>query len=403
VGARSGVIRAGAVVAIAAGVVLGSALPGAAVPVGTVATFPSWNVTGSSTAYGGTAAFASPTLPNPTLTSTSASITTASGASAFLGPTTAFGTEFTSTRAQPYLTVRPGSASPVSTIGSVPNSVTTIDFGSTAPAAGWGFALGDVDADWVFVQAFHADGSAASVPELGERGTGNYCDTSPKPSTCAGVVAPFDVPNWTDQTASTPKTYSTGTITYSAATVYGNFADTVGAYIWFVPDPSVRRITLTYGALTGSPVFQLWLTQPAPTTTISGTVTLDQPGAAIPSGTAVQLNAADGTPVTDRSGDPVTVPVAANGDYTIDTEQRSAYQLQVLPPTGYAQPSAITVAALSAAVTAPAITLDPAAATAAPAAAPTLAESGVDAAPLAALALLLLLAGVAAMVATARR
>jgi hypothetical protein len=398
VGALSAGIRAGAVAAIAAAAVLSSALPVAAVPAGTVATFPTWNVTGSSNAYSGSAAFASPTLPSPTITSDSASIVGATGASAFLGPATAFGTEFTSTRSQPYLTIRPKSASPVSVIGSVPNSTTTIDFGATAPAAGWGFALGDIDADWVYVQAFDALG--ASV-DPGERGTGNYCDTSPKPSSCGGIVAPFDVPNWTAGTAATPKTYSTGTITYSAQTVYGNFTDTVGAYIWFQPPANVRRITLLYGALTGSPVYQLWLTQPAPTTTISGTVTT--PGG-VPAGTQVQLEAADGTPVTDRGGDPVTVPVDGSGAYSIDTEQRTAYQLQVLPPSGYARPAAVTVAALGPNVAAPSITMDPVTTTApaAPAATPELAESGVDAWPLAALTLLLLLGGGAALFATHR-
>jgi hypothetical protein len=256
VGARRG-IRAGIIGAIATGVLLIAASPASAVPPGTIGTFPTWTVTGASTAYTGAASFTSPTLSSPTITSDSAQITTATGASAYLGAGTTFGADLGSTRAQPYLTIRPKSAAPMSNLASaVPGpSTTTIDFGATAPAAGWAFALGDIDADWVFVQGFDAGGAPVPVADLQERGVGNFCASTPKPSTCAGVNAPFDAPNWTGAAApATPNTYSTGQIQYSASTVYGNFADTVGAYVWFQPAADVRKITLLYGALTGSPV-----------------------------------------------------------------------------------------------------------------------------------------------------
>jgi hypothetical protein len=399
-------IRAGVVGALAAGAVLVGVLPASAVPNGTIGTFPTWTVNGASTAYTGTAAFSSPTLPSPTITSDSAQITTATGASAYLGASTAFGTEFGSTRAQPYLTIRPNTGGPAPVPASLSNptpSVTTIDFGASAPAAGWGFALGDIDADAVFVQGFTAAGGAPVDPALlHEQSTGNYCDTSPKPATCAGVNAPFDIPHWvTDPLGEAAP--ATPQITWSRGTVYGNFADTTGAYVWFKPDASIRKLTLTYYAVNGSPVYQLWLAQPAPTTTISGTVELDgqAPGSAVPAGTSVQLNAADGTPVTDVDGDPVTAPVdAATGAYSFVTEQRAAYQLQVLPPSGYQTPAPITVVATGAAVTAADVALDPAA-TAPAATGPALAESGVDAAGALVAGLTALVLGVGLL--TARR
>jgi hypothetical protein len=393
-------VRASAVVAIAAGAVLaGGGAASAALPGGTIGTFPTWSIGGSSNAYTGTAQFASPTLVSPTVTSDSASITVASGASAYLGAGTGFGAEFGATRAQPYLTIRPQSASPATTLSPAPAySTTTIDFGAAGPAAGWGFAVGDIDADWVQVVGYDAGGAQVVPGDLGEHGGANYCVTTPKPSTCSGVTT-FDQPNWTG-TGSVTKTWTTGTITYSADTVWGNFDDTVGAYDWFTPLPSVHRIELRYGPVNGSPVFQLWIAQPAPTAAISGTLSV--PGtASVPSGTSVQLESADGTPVAGLDGDPVTTPVAADGSYTITTEQRTAYQLQVLPPAGYQQPAAITVTAATAAVAAPAITMDPTPPAAPAPPRPELAESGIDPGPLPAIAIGLLVLGAAAIVVTA--
>lgn len=380
-----------------------------AVPAGTIGTYPTWTVGGTANAFSATAAFASPSLPDPAITSDSAALQSASGASAFLGPGTSFGQEFGTTRSQPYLTLRPRSGSPAPTppsVGTPPPSTTTIDFGATAPAAGWGFALGDIDADWVFVRAYDANGVQLPVSALGERAVGNYCDSTPRPSACTGTVAPYDVPNWV--TTPTTVAYGASSITWAPGTVYGNVADTAGAYAWFTPDAAVRRIVLSYGALSGSPVFQLWVSQPAPVTTISGTVSLgDRPGAAVPPGTAVQLDDADGTPVTALDGDPVQVPVDAQGAYAIETEQRDAYRLTVIPPAGYAAPAPILVSpATGAAVAVAPIALAPVAAPPAPAAvdpAAELAPTGVDALPAAVVAGILLLVGSAVLVTRRRR
>jgi hypothetical protein len=372
-----------AIVIAAGGLVIGAGMPAVAVPAGTIATFPTWTTGGSPGAFDATADFASPTLADATITSTSATMTVASGASSYLGAGTSFAAEYGTARAEPYLTLRPASASPAPTppaIGTPPESVTTITFPS-APAPGWGFALGDIDADWAFLVP--RDGSSAPLAPalLGEQGTGNYCQASPKPSSCAGTPG-TDVPNWT----ATGTTVDYGTpgapdpITWAAGTVYGNVTDTTGAYIWFMPDPSVRSVEIHYGALSGSPVFQLWLVAPAPATTITGTVQLDTPGA-VPAGTSVELESADGTPVADLDGDPVAVPVDPSGAFTITTEQRDQYRLVVDPPAGFTAPPATIVAANTAVVTADPITIAaaPPGTTPGTPPAPELAATGIDA------------------------
>ncbi|GAB3807516.1 hypothetical protein GCM10028798_32190 [Humibacter antri] len=347
-------------------------------------------MSGTANAFTGTATFISPTDADATVTTDSVSVSTPTGESAFLGANTAFGQEFGSTRKQPYLTLRPRSGSPAPTPPSTttpPPSTTTVMFGSQ-PAAGWGFAVGDIDADWVFIQPLDAAGNVLSTSDLGEQGTGNYCqNAAPKPSVCAGASAPYDVPNWVPGPNPVTVTYGSTTIAYSPGTLYGNVADTAGAYAWFLPSSAVRGIRLRYGALSGSPNYQLWLAQPAPTATISGTVALGGADASqpVPPGISVELQSSDGTPVAGIDEAPVTVPVQSDGSYQIVTEQRDAYRLAVDPPAGFDAPAPITVPALASEVTAPAIAMVPTATTpsvspiasATPAA--ELAESGSDA------------------------
>jgi hypothetical protein len=156
-------------------------------------------------------------------------------------------------------------------------------------------------------------------------------------------------------------TYGTTSITYTPGTVYGNIKDTAGAYAWFMPTTAVRGIRLLYGALSGSPNYQLWLAQPAPTATITGQVALGGADASqpVPPGTNVELQSSDGTPVMAIDDAPVTVPVQPDGTYSIVTEQRDEYQLAVLPPAGFDPPPPIVVPALTANVTAPEIVVVP--------------------------------------------
>ncbi|MGA0567507.1 hypothetical protein ACO2Q7_09255 [Rathayibacter sp. KR2-224] len=403
-------VKAFMILAVSAAAIAVGALPASATPPGTIGTFPTWSPLSSSVP--GTATFASPTDANAVVSTDAATASVASGSSAFLGSNTGFGQDFGSTRAQPYLTLRPKSGSPAPNPPSVTTpapSTTTVMFGSQ-PASGWGFAVGDLDADWVFIQPLDASGNDLPTAELGEQGTGNYCDNaSPRPSACSGATAPYDVPNWVPGPGSVPVAYGSTTITYSPGTLYGNFNDTSGAYAWFLPSSQVHGIRLVYGALNGSPVYQLWLAQPAPTATIAGTVALggSDAGQPVPSGTSVELQSADGTPVAALDGSPVEVPVQSDGSYQIVTEQRQEYQLAVVPPAGFDPPAPITVTALASEVTAPQIVVAPTAATqptptatATPAA--ELAESGSNAAPwLLASVAMLVLGG--ALVSQARR
>lgn len=367
-----------------------------AVPPGTIGTYPTWNVTGSAGSFSGTANFASPSMPNPTVQTNSSSVSTPSGESAYLGANTGFGQDFGSTRKQPYLTLRANGTGPAPTPPSTTTpapSLTTIDFGAAGPAPGWGFVLGDIDADWVFVRGYDATGAQLPVSALGMQSTGNYCENaSPKPSVCSGTAAPFDVPNWVPGPNNVTVPYGSSSISYAPGTVYGNVSDTSGAYIWFTPTAAVTKITLLYGALNGSPNYQLWLAQPAPMTTITGTVVV--PGGSVPPDTSVQVNDADGTPVEALTGDPLTVPVQPDGSFSIETEQRPDYQLVVVPPAGFDAPPPVIVPATSASVVAPTMTVTPVASTPTPTptvstpSSPeptdqsgTLADSGSDVAP----------------------
>ena len=104
---------------------------------------------------------------------------------------TPFGQVYGSSQNKGYLNLRPAADNAASP------SITTYTFASPTPAAGWGFVLGDVDADQVLVRATGPGGAAVAVGDLGFQGVFNYCDVpSPRPGSCSGVAAPFDLPTW---------------------------------------------------------------------------------------------------------------------------------------------------------------------------------------------------------------
>lgn len=336
---------AGAILTIVAASALALAGSSAAGAVGAneVGVFPSWSTAGASGSYTGTAEFpASAGFPGVTVGSDSTTIKAPSGETAFLGASTAFGQNFGSSRSQPYLYV--------SSATGQANSTTTLTFNG-APPPGWGFALGDVDADWVFVQAFADAAQTAPLPigDLGFQGVGNYCANVPKPSTCAGSGPFTDQPTW----ITTPTTI--GGINYVPSTLAGGGSDTAGAYGWFTPSSTIRSLKLTFGVQSGFPIYQLWLASPAPATTITGTVAIEDapPGTAVPAGTVAVLDNADGTPVLAIDETPVTVPVQPDGTYTFTTEQRPSYQIAIDPPPGYTAPAPMTVVANTATVAVP--------------------------------------------------
>ncbi|MFB9643506.1 hypothetical protein [Agromyces lapidis] len=408
-------------------VLVGVAAPASAVdPATEIGAYADWTVGGTAGAFTATGmlppstGFAGPI----SVTSDSIALTEASGASAFLNASTDFGTEYGSSRLQPYLTIRPktGALAPTPpAVDNPPPSRTVVDLGASR-GDDWGFALGDIDADWVFVTAFDDAGVQLPVDALGALTPGNYCAAgSPKPSTCAGPGPFTDLPRWVGS-----GTLVDFGITFVEGTLVGNFTDTTGAYLGFRPDPAVRRIELLYGAVNGSPSYQFWLAVAAAKTTVTGTVELEG-GAPPPPGTVVEVDDADGEPVRDVTGEELQVPVDENGDFTVELPQAGEYTLVVVPPAGYTPPDPVTIDGSQAEVEVPPIAVEPVVvpptsppaspppspspspgsetpATPAPAATGELAESGANVAPFVAIAAGVLLAGAAAVVfATVRR
>ena len=201
--------------------------PAAAAP---ASAYGQWAATGQS----GTLTVPVPGFPTAQLATTSTSVQIPSGASSFLNPATPFGAAFGSSQGKPYLVLR--------TAPGLARSTTVLDFAAPTPADGWGFALGDIDADLVQVSATGPSGDPVPIADLGFQSTFNYCTGAPLPSACAGSTA-TDRPVWDA---------GTGTLT-------GNVADTNGASGWFRPRVPIKTLTLQFAAQSGIPVYQLWV------------------------------------------------------------------------------------------------------------------------------------------------
>ena len=100
-----------------------------------------------------------PGFPSATIATNSLSPSTPGGTTTWLSASTPFGAQFASSKNQKYFSFSP-------TTGQAP-STTTITFATPTPANGWGFALGDVDAESIGVSATGANGSPVAVSELG--------------------------------------------------------------------------------------------------------------------------------------------------------------------------------------------------------------------------------------------
>ncbi len=216
-------------------------------------------------------------------TSRSGGVGPQSGASMWFGASTPPGSEYGSSKDKPYLNLRPKADNAQSP------SITRYTFERATPQ-GWGFVLGDIDADKVTISATKADGTAASSAELGFQAVFNMCDASPKPSGCSGVVAPFDLPIWDPSTS----------------TLNGNTtaADTIGASGWFKPSVSLRTLTFTFTQRSGFPIYQTWFA--VKKQDVGGTINAS--GTCVPTGTQVRLIDAGGAVVA-------TTPAAADGSY----------------------------------------------------------------------------------------
>jgi LPXTG-motif cell wall-anchored protein len=261
-----------------------------------------WSLTGGN----GTLTVPLAGFPSAKVTTTSSRSQVAGGTSAFLGTSTPFGAAYGSSQGQHYLVL--GTAAM-----SAP-SATTVTFHAPTPT-GWGFALGDVDADTVRVAATGADGQPVSTAELGWQSAFNYCPNTPRPTGCTGAGPFTDVPRWDPTTA----------------TLIGNVGDTSGASGWFRPTVPISSLTLTFTAQTGIPSYQLWAA--AEPVRITGRVGTDC-GHTAPA-TTVALRDADGSPVPAADGSPVTTTTEADGTYTFDGLTAGHYEVAAEPSHGY--------------------------------------------------------------------
>jgi LPXTG-motif cell wall-anchored protein len=299
-----------------------------------VGSFPVWTQTSPTAFSGQFSAAAGGGAIGVTTTASNARVAE-TGTASFLGAQTGFGQRFGTSRYQSYLTI--GLAPALPGVGHGADSVTTVTL-PTLPA-GWGFAVGDIDADMVSIDAT-GPGGALTAAQLGPQDTSgtpilNYCaNASPKPSSCGAGTSFTDAPWWCATTGGGVCAPAT-----RPRTVVGNGADTQGAYDWFVPTVGVTSLTLTYQWLTGIPSFQLWIVTPAPAAVVSGKI-LQPSGAPASAGTTVALEDAAGTPVPDIQNQPVSVPVAADGTFSLTTELGS-YQLAITVPEGFATPPPI--------------------------------------------------------------
>lgn len=103
----------------------------------------------------------------------------------------------------------------------------------TPTVPGFGFTLGDVDAENVFVKAFDNDGNELTGAELGYESSFNYESQS-------------DTPVWVQ----------------AESKLQGGGADTGGASAWFQPKKPIKTLVLTCQTIIGSPAYQLWMAAP---------------------------------------------------------------------------------------------------------------------------------------------
>ena len=347
-------MRAAAPIAIVTVILLSAGAESAQAAPGDIGSFPTWAMSPSAApglTYAGSANFtAASGFPEVTVETNSTTVKTPTGDSAWLGSSTGFGANFGSTRSQPYLYLSPAASGP---------STTTLTFDGPPPA-GWGLAVGDIDADFVQVIPRNENGDVLPGAVLGAQDTSgtpllNYCNNTPKPSTCtqAGpyLDSPFFYVNGT--TITTPA----GTQTYTTPIVKGNVVDTNGAYDWFLPSTDVRSITLIFTVQSGFPIYQVWLAAPAPAATITGRVRTPD-ATPIPAGTIVLLENPDDTPVLDIEDNPVAIPVEPDGTFEIVTEV-GQYELEFVVPEGFDPIDPIEVDATTAAVDLGEIVIEP--------------------------------------------
>jgi len=291
-------------------VVATAALSLAIAPAASAATTTAWASWDPLAGTGGNYTSSMTLAGQPTLTATITSdslggggIGVISGASTWLSDGTPIGAEYGSSRNQPYLNLRPQANNATSP------STTTYTFDAPAPASGWAFALGDIDADSLRISGTTATGAALTAADLGFQDAFNYCDPGVGVGmSCAGYVG--DVPTWDPATL----------------TLMGNptAADTAGAAAWFEPTVSISTLTFEYSQRSGFPIYQTWFASMA--RDITGTVSDVEDGPL--DGVALSLTDANGSVVA-------TTTTSGGGLYSFPGFfATDGYQVTATPPPG---------------------------------------------------------------------
>jgi hypothetical protein len=231
---------------VATAVVFGFALGVSPVGATTTAEYASYTVNGTT----GSVSFVG-NFPSATFSSQS---TVQGFSQVVLGASTPFGAVYGSSVGQSYLAL---SSPPIS--GS---SSTVFTFASATPATGFGFTLGDIDAESVTISATTTGGVAVTAAELGYTDSFNYASGA-------------DVPTWNAGTS----------------TLIGNVAETSGASGWFSPTVPLVTITFTSTTLSGSPDYRVWMAAliPVPVTTTTTTTTTVAPTTTTPTTTTAPI------------------------------------------------------------------------------------------------------------------
>ena len=213
------------------------------------------------------------------------------------------GAVFGSSQNAGYLNLRPAADNAAGA------SVTTYTFAAPTPATGWGFVLGDIDADQVTVTATAPDGSQVAASSLGFAGVFNYCDRDSALGRLLGAelgLRRSDLgPGHRDPDREPGRNR------------HCRRGGLVAAH------GPVETLTFTYGWRSGLPVYQTWFA--TQTRAVSGTVTGD--GVGLP---GVSVEIVDGTGAVVGSA-----TTAAHGRTRSTGYRAGTYTVRVVTPDGY--------------------------------------------------------------------
>ena len=341
------VATAFALIALAGSAALLSAVsPAAAAPGDGYGTVSAPGATGTITLPAG--------FPVISFTTDSRAPATFPGTSAYLSAGTAFGAKFGSSQGHPYLSLRPRQDSAGNP------STTTFSFATPTPIGGWGFALGDVDAEQVVISAIDAAGNPVPSTAFGVS-TFNYCAAAG--SGCTGTSVP----------TATPSPFSIAIEDLGCPTIPGQ-CTTAGEAASIDPTVSLSTLTVVSNWKQGFPAYQAWFATIA--RAVSGTMT-----------TSCAVSAPLSAQLLDGSGAVVANSAVTNGTFSFPlVAARADYTVRADPAALPANVTTNSAPANTSASDATGVTVTPTCATsptavdpgAGAAAAPALAATGTD-------------------------